>query len=171
MLDDMPRPVPPQPLRTQRLELRAFTPDELEAVAGGSRLPQFAPGFPTPENEDWAREAIEAGEHFFTESDCALLAVIRLSSGQIIGAAGFAGPAMDHELEIKGSIVPEHQNQGLATEALRALVDRAFEDPGIRAVHGSVPTDHEPARRVLVRCGFVKRPSEGSEDTYYLRRP
>ena len=35
MLDDMPQPVPPQPLRTQRLELRAFTPDELEAVAGG----------------------------------------------------------------------------------------------------------------------------------------
>ena len=170
MSDELPRSGPPQPLRTERLELRAFTPDELEAVARGTRLPLFAPGFPTPENEDWAREAIQAGEHFFTESDCALLAVIRLSSGQIIGAAGFAGPAMDHELEIEGSIIPEQQNQGLATEALRALVDRAFEDPEIRAVHGSVPTDHGPARRVLLHCGFEERPSEGSEDTFYLRR-
>ena len=114
MLDELPGAEPPAPIVTRRLELRPFTPDELEAVASGTSLPHFARGFPSAQNQDWARDALAAGEHFFTESRCAQRAVVERSSGQVIGAAGFTGPAMDHELEVEGSLVPQHRGQGLA---------------------------------------------------------
>lgn len=171
MWDALPEPEPPEPIRTERLELRPFTRDELEAVAAGARLEHFAPGFPTPADVDRARGAIEAGEHFATESEHIRLAMVDLASEQVIGTAGFPGPAMDGELEVEGSVVPDRRNRGLATEALRALVQHAFQNPEIRAVHGSVPGDQEAARRVLLHCGFIRRSSEGSEDSYHLPRP
>lgn len=171
MLDELPGAEPPAPIVTQRLELRPFTRDELEAVASGTSLPHFARGFPSAQNQDWARDALAAGEHFFTESRCAQRAVVERSSGQVIGAAGFTGPAMDHELEVEGSLVPQHRGQGLATEGLRALLEEAFEDPDVRAVQASVPTGEHPAHHVLARCGFQPLPSDGSEDSYRLPRP
>ncbi|MDO4918112.1 GNAT family N-acetyltransferase [Kocuria sp.] len=171
MVDLLLEPEPPRPLRTERLELRAFTRDELEAVAGGRRSPGFADGFPSAENVDWARGVIAAGEHFFTESEHTLLAMVERSSGQLVGIAGFVGPPMEGALEVEGSVVPSRQGLGLATEALRALVERAFEDPDIEAVHASVPEDRAAARRVLLHCGFAPVPSPGSEDVYRLPRP
>ena len=171
MLDELPGAEPPAPIVTQRLELRPFTRDELEAVAAGNGMPHFAQGFPSAQNQDWARDALAAGEHFFTESRCAQRAVVERSSGQVVGAAGFAGPAMDHELEVEGSLVPQLRGQGLASEALRALLQEAFEDPDVRAVQASVPTGEHPAHHVLARCGFQPVPSDGSEDSYRLPRP
>lgn len=171
MLDELPGAEPPAPIVTQRLELRPFTRDELEAVAAGNGMPHFAQGFPSAQNQDWARDALAAGEHFFTESRCAQRAVVERSSGQVVGAAGFAGPAMDHELEVEGSLVPQLRCQGLASEALRALLEEAFEDPDVRAVQASVPTGEHPAHHVLARCGFQPVPSDGSEDSYRLPRP
>ena len=66
MLDELPGAEPPAPIVTQRLELRPFTRDELEAVAAGNGMPHFAQGFPSAQNQDWARDALAAGEHFFT---------------------------------------------------------------------------------------------------------
>ena len=171
MPEPLSQPKPPQPLHADHLELRPFTRDELETAADAPTMTHFAWGFSSAENTVWARSAIEAGEHFFTETAYTRLAVVDLASGRVIGTAGFLGPAMDGELEVEGSVVPDQQNRGLATEALRALVRHAFEDPMLRAVHGSVPEDQQAARRVLRRCGFVPRPSEGPEDSYHLPRP
>ena len=168
VLDELPGFEPSEPMRSERLELRPFTREELEAAAEGASAETFAPGFPTPEARDWAQSAMSAGEHFFTESEYGLRAVVELSSGLVIGGAGFVGPAIENELEVEGSVVPSHRRRGFGAEALRALVARARENPRVRAVHGSVPTGPHPARQVLLRCGFTPRPSGGTEDSYVL---
>ena len=171
MVELLPQPEPPRPLRTEHLELRPFTRDELEVVADAATMPHFAQGFPSAENTDWARSAIEAGEHYFTESELTRLAVVECASGQVVGTAGFTGPAMDGELEVEGSLVPGVRRRGLAGEALDALVERALEDPDVRAVCASVPEDMVAAHRLLASRGFTQRPSPGSEDSYHLPRP
>ena len=170
MLEPLPQQEPPQPLHTAHLELRAFTRDELEAVADAAALSHFAREFPPAETTDWARGAIEAGEHFFTESEHTRLAVVERTTGEVVGTAGFTGPAMDGELEVEGSLVPGVRRRGLAAEALDALVARAFVDQDVRAVCASVPEDMEHVHRLLTGHGFVRRPSAGSETSYQRPR-
>lgn len=159
---------PVQPIRTERLLLRPFTPDELEAVAGGVHLAHFAPGFPPLPDRDWAREALEAGSHFYTETRFARLAVVDRSSGCVIGTAGFAGPPIDAELELMASIVTDRQNQGLASEALPELMRFAFEDPAVVAVHASIPPGNEAAEKLLLDHGFVPRGTLGGTEASYV---
>lgn len=164
-LDSAPR------IRTERLLLRPFTLDELQAAADGSPYPQFAPGFPSPEDRDWAQGALDAGSHFFTETIYSTFAVVDAASSQIIGMGGFMGPPIDSELEVVGSVVAKRQNEGFASEVLPQLVKLAFDDPQVTAVNASVPWGNEPAARVLLKAGFSERDSSGAETDYVYPRP
>ncbi|MGH2359612.1 MAG: GNAT family N-acetyltransferase, partial [bacterium] len=73
----------------------------------------------------------------------------------LIGAGGYTGPpSHDGSVEIGYSILPDHQRQGYATEAVRGLLARAFTFPEVR----SVKAETWPARlgsiAVLRKCGF-----------------
>lgn len=162
---------PERPIRTERLLLRPFVPEELEAIADSTDLPQFAPGFPTPEDRDWAQTALEAGSYFFTETMFSMFAIVDAASEQIIGMAGFVGPPIDHELEVVGSIVPARQNQGYGGEVLPHLLELAFQNPEVTAVNASVPWGNGPASKLLLDNGFTERPCGGSESAYVYARP
>lgn len=159
---------PVNPLRTERLLLRPYTPDELEAVAGGALLRQFAPGFPTAHDRDWAAEALEAGCHFFTETRYAMLAVVEMAFERIVGTAGFAGPPLDGELEIVAMLVPGRRRQGLAREALPEILRLAFQDPAVNAVCAYVPPSNAAAEKFLLDHGFVPRETLGGTETSYV---
>lgn len=171
MIDVLEGLSPERSIRTERLLLRPFTHEELEAAAEPADLPQFAQGFPSPEDQDWAQTAMEAGSYFFTETMYSMFAVVDAASGQIIGMAGFVGPPIDHELEVVGSIVPNRQNQGYAGEVLPYLVELAFQNSQVNAVNASVPQGNEPARKLLLDKGFSERPCGGSESAFVYHRP
>lgn len=161
---------PERSIRTERLLLRSFTSEELEAAAVGADLPQFAQGFPTPEDQDWARTALDAGSYFFTETMYSMFAMVDAASGQIIGMSGFVGPPIDNELELVGSVVASHQNRGYGGEVLPYLLDLALQSPRVTAVNASVPWGNEPARKLLLTHGFHERPCRGSEAAYVYPR-
>lgn len=162
---------PEQLIRTERLLLRLFTQEELDAIADLVDLAQFAQGFPTPEDQDWARTALDAGCYFFTETMYSMFAVVNTASDQIIGMAGFVGPPIDNELEVVGSVAPNYQREGYGNEALPHLVELAFRNPQVKAVTASVPWGNEPARKLLLNNGFSEYPSGGFEATYVHPRP
>lgn len=171
-MTDVSEELSPDPLiRAERLLLRPFTQDELEAITESEELAQFARGFPTPEDQDWARTALEAGSYFFTETMYSMFALVVTASDQIIGMAGFVGPPIDDELEVVGSVIPDLQNQGYGDEVLPHLVELAFQDPQVKAVNASVPWGNEPARKLLLKHGFTECPSDGFEATYVHPRP
>lgn len=171
MTEDLDALRPAPVLETERLVLRPFTAEELDAVAAGEPLAHFADGFPTAEDMDFARESLVAGGYFFTESVYARLAILEKESGQVVGTAGFVGPPIDDELEVVGSLAADRRNRGYAQEGLEALVRVAFTDPAVAGVRASVPTDNAPAEQVLVAAGFERRETPGLETDYFLPRP
>jgi len=72
-----------------------------------------------------------------------------------VGLAGFKGvPAADGVTEIGYGIVPSHQNQGYMSEAVRALVDWAFNDPYCYCQTITATEVKNPAsRRLLKKLG------------------
>ncbi|MFI7483876.1 GNAT family N-acetyltransferase [Kocuria sp. M1R5S2] len=171
MTEDLEALRPAPVLETERLLIRPFTAEELDAVAAGDRAEHFAEGFPSPEDMDFARESLLAGGYFFTESVYARMAIVEKESGQIVGTSGFVGPPIDAELEVVGSLAPAYRNLGYAQEGLAALLGVAFTDDAVSGVRASVPVDNAPAEQVLLAAGFVHRRSPGLETDYFLPRP
>jgi RimJ/RimL family protein N-acetyltransferase len=79
----------------------------------------------------------------------------RVDIGDIVGGGGFAGPPDDQgAVQIGYSVYEPHQGQGFATEAVRALVDWAFEQPAVNAVRATIPPWNAPSVRVATKLGM-----------------
>jgi len=75
----------------------------------------------------------------------------------LIGIAGYiAPPTRDGIVEIGYAILPQHQRQGLATEAVDALLDLAFADANVHVVVATTYAALLPSIRVLQKTGFIE---------------
>lgn len=79
-----------------------------------------------------------------------------------IGMGGFKGLPEAGTVEIGYSVVPKFQRQGLATEAVTALVNWAFTHAGVVRVMAETLPELIPSQRVLAKSGFAYL-GEGSE--------
>jgi RimJ/RimL family protein N-acetyltransferase len=118
------------------------------------------------------------------DSDWGLYYLVRRAtpdtSPTLIGAGGFKGaPDAEGTVEIGYSVLPEHQRQGYATEAVEGWVRFAFASGRVTRVVGQTLRSLQPSIRVLERAGF--RFAGAGEDPhapageqvirYELRRP
>lgn len=75
----------------------------------------------------------------------------------LIGVAGYVTPPTDDGVvEIGYAIAAEHQRRGYATEAVAALLARAFADSGVRVVVATTYSTLLPSIKVLQKTGFVE---------------
>jgi RimJ/RimL family protein N-acetyltransferase len=75
----------------------------------------------------------------------------------LIGVAGYVTPpTSDGVVEIGYAIVAEHQRRGYATEAVAALLARAFADSGVQVVVAKTYSTLLPSIKVLLKTGFVE---------------
>ncbi|MET8325507.1 GNAT family N-acetyltransferase [Streptomyces sp. NPDC005181] len=72
-----------------------------------------------------------------------------LADGAVVGNAGVYGPGGDRQVTYW--IDRAHWGRGLATAALRALLDAVPERP----LHARAAADNAGSRRVLEKCGFT----------------
>lgn len=73
----------------------------------------------------------------------------------LVGGAGFKGPPQaDGLVETGYSILPQYQNRGYVTEAVRALLAWAFEHPEVSMVIAHAMAEPNPSVRVLTKLGF-----------------
>jgi RimJ/RimL family protein N-acetyltransferase len=73
----------------------------------------------------------------------------------LIGAGGFkAAPDPEGTVEVGYSVLPEHQRQGYATEAVKGWLQFAFASPRVARVIGQTLVSLHPSIRVLERAGF-----------------
>ena len=71
------------------------------------------------------------------------------------GLVGYKGLYAGQEaVEVGYVIEAGHRNQGYMTEAVRALVGWAFQDPRCQAVFAPVPKTNPASSRVLEKAGF-----------------
>jgi len=75
----------------------------------------------------------------------------------LVGFGGFKGPpSPDAVVEIGYAIAPAFRGKGLATAAVAQMVQRAFEDPLIRAVDAHTLGEENASTRVLAKSLFEK---------------
>jgi RimJ/RimL family protein N-acetyltransferase len=92
----------------------------------------------------------------------------------LVGIAGFKGPAdIEGTVEMGYSIVPERQRLGIASEAVGALIDWAFETSAVRRIVAETYPTLGASIRVLEKLGFrlVHGGSEPGVVRYGLDRP
>ncbi|HET9957140.1 MAG TPA: GNAT family protein [Polyangiaceae bacterium] len=95
------------------------------------------------------------------------LFLVEPSLGVLVGLGGFKGPpSADGVVEIGYAIAPAFRGQGLASDAVAQMVQRAFEDTVVRAVDAHTLGHANPSTRVLEKSGFrkiaeVNDPDEG----------
>ena len=140
-------------LETKRLVLRApqlVDAKAIAALANDRRIAENTSRIPhpyrLPDAESWIAGANSLpGESTF---------LITLADGTIIGACGLdmrdgPNPEIGYWLGVR------HWRKGYATEAVRALIDHAFEDaPEQKALQSSVRVTNPASRHVMEKCGF-----------------
>ena len=155
---------------TERLELLSMPPGFVDALLAGRRaeaetildlkLPEDWPDdhdggfgflalrlrelYERPEVEEWLVYAL----------------VVPDGDRPMVGHAGFHGPPGRNVVKAAGAVelgytvFPPYRHQGLAGEAVRALIRWASSERGIRHFVASVGPDNEPSLAIVRRLGF-----------------
>jgi RimJ/RimL family protein N-acetyltransferase len=153
-------------LKTPRLELVGCSADTLRAEGDdrarfgrllNARIPDAWP--PELYDDDarlWTLEMVEAHPR---HEGWWMYYLVRDGDGdarEAVGLAGYKGPpGEDGTVEVGYGVLPEHQRRGYATEATRALVERAFADPRVTRVIAETYPRLEPSLGVLRNLGFT----------------
>jgi RimJ/RimL family protein N-acetyltransferase len=81
--------------------------------------------------------------------------IILNSSSCSVGGLGLAGlPDNEGTTEIGYALDQKYRGQGIATEAVQALCDWAFQDADLRVIRAETPVDNKGSQRVLEKNHF-----------------
>ena len=172
-------------IETLRLQLRPYTLDQVQVLY--EDFDEFQRRMDVPAAEGLRELMTSAGvspewlARLHTAKEASIwehgFALIHRENRVHIGGAGFAGPPDDEgAVEIGYGLAKSYQGQGYATEAARALVEFAFNTPGVRLVRAHTLPNPGPSPRVLEKCGFtytgeVVSPEDGPVWRWELRAP
>lgn len=88
--------------------------------------------------------------------------IVHTGDACVIGDVGcLEGPDSEGTVEIGYSIVPEYRGHGYATEAGKALVEWALQQPGVERIVAECATDNAASVRVLEKIGLKQTGSSG----------
>lgn len=93
---------------------------------------------------------------------------IELKDGTRVGDLCFKGLSPDGVTEIGYGILEEYQNNGYATEAVKAALEWAFRTPRVVAVEAEAEADNAASQRVLAKCGFIADGKVGEEGPRFV---
>lgn len=147
------------PVRTERLSLRRGTPDDAEATWQFRRLDEVSRWLTA------APASLEAYREHFLQPDRLAKTLVIERNGDVIGdlmlavedawaQTEVADDAHDVQAELGWVLDPAHAGQGLATEAVRALIRICFEQLGLRRVTASCFADNVSSWRLMERVGM-----------------
>lgn len=82
---------------------------------------------------------------------------VHVGDNMLVGTGGYKGPADESGMvEIGYAIVPAYRGRGLATEAARGLVDRAFSHAHVERVDAHTLAGPNASTRVLEKVGMKR---------------
>lgn len=73
---------------------------------------------------------------------------------QVVGSASFKGHPVAGRVELGYGVADQHQDRGIATDAVSQLLCIAFSEPDVVEVYAETATTNQPSRRVLEKAGF-----------------
>lgn len=148
---------PALPLRTERLVLRPFHPDDAVDVLAYRRRPDVCRYIPSdPLDESTVADFIAFRQNsvqLVADGDRIMLAVEL--AGQVIGDVLIRIDRLgDGQAEIGWVLSPDFQGHGYATEAARKLTDLSFGELGMQRVWAQLDARNAPSARVCERLGL-----------------
>ena len=141
-------------LQSERLTLRALTPDDAEGLRALTDSPEvyrYLPSFLFEKKYDDPLTVIERlYDECLKES---LILGIFLGSAfcGLIEVYGYRAPLLKASV---GYRLPEYWGQGIATEALGRMVGFLLHETDVRILTASVIPENEASAHVLGKCGF-----------------
>jgi RimJ/RimL family protein N-acetyltransferase len=142
---------------TERLRLRQLEAGEARALLNGKADPDrpWIGGYPIEGTliavEAFLRQLSVGGR----PGPFGVYQLIRESDSLVLGDIGFhAPPDRSGTVTVGYGLAPAARGQGFATEALRALIDWALDQPGVRRVEADTAHGNFASRRVMERAGM-----------------
>lgn len=160
-------------ISSARLELPLLSMQQLELIAGGNAGP-VANQIDSIVSDEWVEEVrwlagMRASQLRERPQDrpWLLRAIVRDQPGQPREAIGYlnfhAGPDQHGMVEIGYTLMPAARGQGYAIEAVRAAVDWATRDHGVRRFRASVAPGNERSLNLIAKLGFVQTGEQWDE--------
>lgn len=153
----MPKPPVPHPiLATPRLRLRQFRADDAAAMHDCFADPGAMRFWNTPvhtrpiETERSVRNFIDCTPSYYR-----FWAVADAQTDRCLGLANYHdGHIRSRRASIGYMINPASQRQGIATEAVTAMLDFCFAELGLHRLEAFIHPDNQPSVRLIERLGF-----------------
>lgn len=147
-------------MQTARLELRRFTPDDVDLIVALDSDPAvmryITGGSATPRHEV-VTEVLPAWLSYYEHSDhLGFFAAEERATGEFVGWFHFrpgAGRAAE-EPELGYRLRRSSWGSGLATEGSRALIDSGFREHAVARVDAGTMVVNTASRRVMEKCGM-----------------
>jgi ribosomal-protein-alanine N-acetyltransferase len=151
-------------IETERLTLRPLTLADAEAAyngwTGDPEVAKYVSWLPHHSLDDalkWLEE-IEwkfDGAGNILKSDCYIWGFVQKETGELFGSGGLIWEDEQQLYQVGYNIKKTHWNRGYTTEALRAILDCARAELGIKKVAGGHAKENTASARVLEKLGFV----------------
>jgi RimJ/RimL family protein N-acetyltransferase len=154
-----PMPRPSGPYRTQRLVLRHFAMDDLDAflaMHGDPEVARYLPYAPLTRDEALARLEVIAGMTAIDdEAQNLRFAAVLADGGQVVGDVSLWSTPNDRWNGAIGYVFhPQFGGQGYATEAAAELLRIGFEEAGLHRITADCDPRNEPSYRLMERLGM-----------------
>ena len=97
--------------------------------------------------------------------------MILKDSQEHVGEIGFKGPVKEHSVEVGYGVMPEHEGNGYASEAFKAMTQWAFGQKDVVFVEAEIAADNAASRQVLKKCGFAPDGTGEEGSRFVLESP
>ncbi|GAA0314821.1 GNAT family N-acetyltransferase [Kineococcus aurantiacus] len=147
-------------LVTERLLLRGFTPDDVEAVhayAGDPEVCRYTDWGPnTPaQSRAFIDEMLAASDLEQLDSMTWAVAIAGAGAGSVVGACSVTVTSREHRRGVMGYVLARaHWGRGYATEAAAAVLGFAREELGLARVEATCRPGNVASQRVLAKIGM-----------------
>jgi RimJ/RimL family protein N-acetyltransferase len=159
-------------IESARLCLRQLEAAEARALLQGKADPErpWAAGYPLQGTLIAVEAFVRAVDNGASPGPYGVYQLVRSGDGLVIGDIGFHGPPDgDGAVTVGYGLAPGARGQGYATEALRAVLDWALEQPEVARVEADTTHANLPSQRVMERAGM--RLVDRNEQLRFYRAP
>jgi RimJ/RimL family protein N-acetyltransferase len=146
-------------IETERLRLRPFREDDVDAYTALLQTPQVRASLHLPDDtgryDAWLGFAKSLGQ--WELRGTGQWALEEKATGTFVGRAGMHWPARDDwpGIEIGWALHPDHWGKGYATEAGAATVEYAFAHHDVDALYSVILPENTASQAVAKRLGFA----------------
>ena len=142
-------------IETERLFLREMVEDDFEALRRVLGDRDIMRHYPYEFDDERIRSWIARNRERYSIFGFGLWAVCRKDTGEMIGDCGLTMQIIDGQIrpEIGYHIRADHQRQGYATEAARAVRDWTWQNTPFRAIYSYMKAENIPSIRTAMAYG------------------